>query len=73
MVVLDAFYLSHTYEPVDVPEPEEADRFLPPTSRAFSSTRRRPALRAPRAARRLHGDAPTTSRGRWKRPCRKSR
>jgi len=30
MVVLDAFFLSHTYEPVDVPEPEEVDRFLPP-------------------------------------------
>jgi pyruvate/2-oxoacid:ferredoxin oxidoreductase alpha subunit len=30
MVVLDAFYLSHTYEPVDVPEQEEVDRFLPP-------------------------------------------
>ena len=29
MVVLDAFYLSHTYEPVDVPEQEEVDRFLP--------------------------------------------
>jgi pyruvate/2-oxoacid:ferredoxin oxidoreductase alpha subunit len=30
MVVLDAFLLSHTYEPVDVPEQEEVDRFLPP-------------------------------------------
>ena len=30
MVVLDAFYLSHTYEPVDVPTEEEVDRFLPP-------------------------------------------
>jgi len=29
MVVLDAFYLSHTYEPVDVPTEEEVDRFLP--------------------------------------------
>ncbi|HAA05831.1 MAG TPA: pyruvate ferredoxin oxidoreductase [Syntrophobacteraceae bacterium] len=29
MVVLDAFYLSHTYEPVDVPGEEEADAFLP--------------------------------------------
>jgi len=35
MVVLDAFYLSHTYEPVDVPEPEEADRFLPPYEPRF--------------------------------------
>jgi pyruvate/2-oxoacid:ferredoxin oxidoreductase alpha subunit len=30
MVVLDAFYLSHTYEAVDVPGQEEVDRFLPP-------------------------------------------
>lgn len=30
MVILDAFLLSHTYEPVDVPEQEEVDRFLPP-------------------------------------------
>ncbi|MFZ5571383.1 MAG: pyruvate ferredoxin oxidoreductase [Thermodesulfobacteriota bacterium] len=29
MVVLDAFFLSHTYEPVDIPSQEEADRFLP--------------------------------------------
>jgi len=30
MIVLDAFYLSHTYEPVDVPGQEAVDRFLPP-------------------------------------------
>ncbi len=30
MLVLDAFFLSHTAEAVDVPEPEEADAFLPP-------------------------------------------
>ncbi len=30
MVVLDAFFLSHTYEPIDVPEPEQVDAFLPP-------------------------------------------
>jgi pyruvate/2-oxoacid:ferredoxin oxidoreductase alpha subunit len=29
MVVLDAFFLSHTYEPVDVPDQDQADRFLP--------------------------------------------
>ncbi len=29
MLVLDAFFLSHTSEPVDVPEPEQVDRFLP--------------------------------------------
>ncbi len=30
MVVLDAFFLSHTYEPVDVPDQAEVDEFLPP-------------------------------------------
>ncbi|MCE5270733.1 pyruvate ferredoxin oxidoreductase [bacterium] len=30
MVLLDGFILSHTAEPVDVPEPEAVDRFLPP-------------------------------------------
>jgi pyruvate/2-oxoacid:ferredoxin oxidoreductase alpha subunit len=30
MVVLDAFFLSHTYEPVDVPDQKEVDAFLPP-------------------------------------------
>jgi pyruvate ferredoxin oxidoreductase alpha subunit len=35
MVVLDAFYLSHTYEPVDVPAVEAADRFLAPYAPRF--------------------------------------
>jgi pyruvate/2-oxoacid:ferredoxin oxidoreductase alpha subunit len=30
MVNEDAFYLSHTYEPVDIPDQELVDRFLPP-------------------------------------------
>ena len=30
MVVLDAFFLSHTFEPVDVPDQAAVDRFLPP-------------------------------------------
>jgi len=30
MVVLDAFYLSHTYEPADIPEQEQVDAYLPP-------------------------------------------
>ena len=30
MVVYDAFVLSHTYEPVDIPEHEPVDKFLPP-------------------------------------------
>jgi pyruvate ferredoxin oxidoreductase alpha subunit len=29
MVILDAFYLSHTFEPVDIPDRERVDRFLP--------------------------------------------
>jgi pyruvate/2-oxoacid:ferredoxin oxidoreductase alpha subunit len=35
MVVLDAFFLSHTYEPVDVPDQEAVDRFLPPYAPKF--------------------------------------
>jgi pyruvate/2-oxoacid:ferredoxin oxidoreductase alpha subunit len=30
MVILDAFFLSHTYEPVDIPDQEQVDRFIPP-------------------------------------------
>lgn len=30
MVVMDAFFLSHTYEPVEVPDQEAVDAFLPP-------------------------------------------
>jgi len=30
MVVMDAFFLSHTFEPVEVPAQETVDRFLPP-------------------------------------------
>lgn len=30
MIVLDAFFLSHTHEVVDIPEQELVDRFLPP-------------------------------------------
>jgi pyruvate ferredoxin oxidoreductase alpha subunit len=29
MVVLDAFFLSHTFEPVDIPDQEQVDQFLP--------------------------------------------
>ncbi len=35
MVVLDAFFLSHTYEPVDIPEEKDVDRFLPPFAPKF--------------------------------------
>jgi pyruvate/2-oxoacid:ferredoxin oxidoreductase alpha subunit len=30
MVVLDAFFLSHTFEPIDIPDQQQVDRFLPP-------------------------------------------
>ena len=30
MVVIDAFYLSHTFEPIDIPNQKVVDRFLPP-------------------------------------------
>jgi pyruvate/2-oxoacid:ferredoxin oxidoreductase alpha subunit len=36
MVVLDAFFLSHTFEPVDVPDQDAVDRFLPPFSPRIS-------------------------------------
>lgn len=34
MVTEDAFYLSHTVEPVDIPSQEEVDRFLPPREKS---------------------------------------
>ena len=30
MVVLDAFFLSHTFEPVDIPDQQTVDEYLPP-------------------------------------------
>jgi pyruvate ferredoxin oxidoreductase alpha subunit len=42
MVVLDAFYLSHTYEPVDIPDQEAVDRFLSPYQPRFELDTRRP-------------------------------
>jgi pyruvate/2-oxoacid:ferredoxin oxidoreductase alpha subunit len=35
MVVMDAFFLSHTFEPVDIAEQSEVDRFLPPLKPRF--------------------------------------
>jgi len=43
MVVLDAFFLSHTYEPVDIPEQNEVDAFLPPFSPRFQLDTAHPA------------------------------
>ncbi|MBA4397963.1 MAG: pyruvate ferredoxin oxidoreductase, partial [Syntrophus sp. (in: bacteria)] len=50
MVVLDAFYLSHTYEPVDVPGQEEVDRFLPPYVPKFQLDTARPCGFSPLVA-----------------------
>ena len=47
MVVLDAFFLSHTYEPVDVPTQEEADRFLPPYEARFELDPKNPCTFGP--------------------------
>jgi pyruvate ferredoxin oxidoreductase alpha subunit len=35
MVILDAFFLSHTYEPVDLPNQESVNEFLPPFQPRF--------------------------------------
>ncbi|MBI4349101.1 MAG: pyruvate ferredoxin oxidoreductase [Elusimicrobia bacterium] len=43
MVVLDGFTLSHTYEPVDVPDAAEVARFLPPWREPASLDVLRPA------------------------------
>lgn len=43
MVILDAFFLSHTYEPVDIPEQDTADAFLPPLSPRFQLDTEHPA------------------------------
>ena len=55
MIVLDAFVLSHTAEPVDIPDAADIDRFLPPANRSSSSTSTIPA---PSAA----STAPTSTR-----------
>ena len=36
MVTEDAFYLSHTVEPVDIPSQEQIDGFLPPRERSWT-------------------------------------
>lgn len=35
MVIYDAFILSHTYEPVEIPDQKDVDRFLPPWNAKF--------------------------------------
>lgn len=36
MVIYDAFILSHTYEPVEIPDQKDVDKFLPPYKPEFS-------------------------------------
>jgi len=43
MVTEDAFYLSHTFEPVDAPTQEEVDAFLPPLDMPYALDVDRPA------------------------------
>ena len=43
MVVLDAFFLSHTYEPIDIPDQKPVDAFLPPLSPRFQLDIENPA------------------------------
>jgi pyruvate/2-oxoacid:ferredoxin oxidoreductase alpha subunit len=47
MVILDAFYLSHTYEPVDIPEQELVDQFLPPYEPKFELNTENPCALGP--------------------------
>jgi pyruvate/2-oxoacid:ferredoxin oxidoreductase alpha subunit len=42
MVALDAFFLSHTYEPVDIPDQGPVDEFLPPLKPRFELDTDRP-------------------------------
>ena len=42
MVVIDAFFLSHTYEPVDIPDQEPVDKFLPPFLPRFQLDNKNP-------------------------------
>jgi pyruvate/2-oxoacid:ferredoxin oxidoreductase alpha subunit len=42
MVVLDAFFLSHTFEPIDVPDQDAVDQFLPPRSPRFELSTENP-------------------------------
>lgn len=42
MVILDAFFLSHTYEPVDIPSQEQVNGFLPDYQPRFQLDTRNP-------------------------------
>jgi len=50
MVVLDAFFLSHTYEPVDVPDQKKVDRFLPSYVPKFQADTKNPCAFGPLVA-----------------------
>jgi len=42
MIVLDAFFISHTYEPVDLPEQDDVNRFLPSYTPKFKMDTKNP-------------------------------
>jgi pyruvate/2-oxoacid:ferredoxin oxidoreductase alpha subunit len=42
MVVIDAFFVSHTFEPIEVPQQSEVDRFLPPLVPRFAIDTKEP-------------------------------
>jgi len=47
MVVYEAFILSHTYEPVEIPDAEEVDAFLPPPPRRLTLDPKSPRALSP--------------------------
>ena len=73
MIVLDAFFLSHTSEPVDIPDAGRRGR-VPAAARGRAAARHeRPArLRRADAARRLHGDAAAPAGGDGRGACTRS-
>ncbi|MEJ2503682.1 MAG: hypothetical protein P8177_10300 [Gemmatimonadota bacterium] len=57
MIILDAFFLSHTSEPVDVPDPAVVDAFLPRREARLKLDPADPRAFNALVTRRLHGDA----------------
>jgi len=68
MIVLDAFYLSHTYEPVDVPSQRRSTGFCHPSCRNFNWIRLIPAASAPWWLPAITWKCAIILRWRWRRP-----
>ncbi len=47
MVNIDGFYLTHVYEPVDVPEQSQVDEFLPPLNYKYKLDPKNPVTHGP--------------------------